>query len=525
MPYAPGVQDISGQLLAQGMMQRAQGFAQGFTNFIGGIEQNKRMTNQALANFQGAVSANPNLLQFLESASNQEDPNAPKINPEIIKAFSEVKQGKTDVWNTALLANFSDTFNKAAAESQMAQYRQAQMQNLKSEMDERALRGEKTRVETELLKNPVRKPVYTREQLEQLYPNAKWDTRVTPTQDPNLVTLESANARAPETPKTQTVDVGNKTLLVDQTGRVIQEYAKGSPIPSGYEQVPQTAPAVRQVPVSLPQFMSRGSMIPGAESAPETAPVPSMGAMPQPAQTGPALADTGMQLRAIPGGPASIEQIKEAQKQVEAEQRQLKSAENIKFAINTIRENRGKTKFGVEPIGMFSGSRRMVNQAAVDIDEAVKTIEANIGFSELRDLKNSGTTLGQVAVKELENLQKLPVSLSRDQSDAAFFKNLDRIETEIDKSVNRLQILNRDFKNGLTAPSPAYFKAGGLTPTQTVKLGWSAGGEPGAGKLAQPAESKPRFSNPADQQAYEWAKNNPSDKRSGLILQKLGISR
>lgn len=130
MPYAPGVQDISGQLLAQGMQQRAQGFAGGFTQFIAGMEQNKRMTNDALAKFQGAMAANKDLLPFLESANDEENPNAPRINPEIVKAFSEVRQGKTDVWNTALLANFAETYNKAAMESKMMAYRQAETDRL-----------------------------------------------------------------------------------------------------------------------------------------------------------------------------------------------------------------------------------------------------------------------------------------------------------------------------------------------------------------------------------------------------------
>lgn len=135
MPYAPGIQDISGQLLAQGMQQRAQGFASGFTNFIAGMEQNKRMTNDALAKFQGAVAANPNLLQFLQSANNEDDPNSPRIKPEIVKAFSDIQQGKTDIWNTALVANFAESFNKAAAESQMLAYRKAETDRLKATAD------------------------------------------------------------------------------------------------------------------------------------------------------------------------------------------------------------------------------------------------------------------------------------------------------------------------------------------------------------------------------------------------------
>jgi hypothetical protein len=65
MPYNPGIQDISGQLLAQGMQARAQGIAGGVTTLFQGLQQNQMMTNQAIARFQAASAANPKLLDFL----------------------------------------------------------------------------------------------------------------------------------------------------------------------------------------------------------------------------------------------------------------------------------------------------------------------------------------------------------------------------------------------------------------------------------------------------------------------------
>ena len=148
MPYAPGVQDISGQLLAQGMQARAQGIAGGVQTLFQGLQQNQMMTGQALARFQAATAANPKLLDFLNKAGAEESPIP--VNPDILKAYSDIKSGKTNVQNTALLAQFADSFNQAEMAQQQQALRQAQMQSIQSESQLRQaqvdeLRGEQAR--------------------------------------------------------------------------------------------------------------------------------------------------------------------------------------------------------------------------------------------------------------------------------------------------------------------------------------------------------------------------------------------
>lgn len=70
--------------------------------------------------------------------------------------------------------------------------------------------------------------------------------------------------------------------------------------------------------------------------------------------------------------------------------------------------------------------------AAVDLEENLKTIQANLGFKELqamREASPTGGALGQVALKELEFLQAALTSLSNRQSPEQLNKNLNKVVT------------------------------------------------------------------------------------------------
>jgi hypothetical protein len=129
MPYQPSVQNISGQLLAQGMQARAQGIAGGVQTLFQGLQQNQMMTGQALARFQAATAANPKLLDFLNQGGSGQSPVP--VNPEILKAYADIKAGKTNVQNTSLLAQFADTYNQA--EFRAAELSKVQLANQKAQ--------------------------------------------------------------------------------------------------------------------------------------------------------------------------------------------------------------------------------------------------------------------------------------------------------------------------------------------------------------------------------------------------------
>lgn len=150
MPYNPGIQDISGQLLAQGMQARAQGIAGGVTTLFQGLQQNQMMTNQAIARFQAASAANPKLLDFLNKAGTDQSPIP--VNPDVLKAYADIKSGKTNVQNTALLAQFADSYNQAQAAQQMQELRQAQIQSIASQDALRKAQASKLQTELDQMK-------------------------------------------------------------------------------------------------------------------------------------------------------------------------------------------------------------------------------------------------------------------------------------------------------------------------------------------------------------------------------------
>ena len=103
MPYAPGIQDISGQLIAQGMSQagaaRARAIESIGESIVGGIknyQQNQLVTNQALGKFGTAVYNDPQFKTYVQSIV-QDDPNAPQVPDALKKAFKNAEIGRAHV--------------------------------------------------------------------------------------------------------------------------------------------------------------------------------------------------------------------------------------------------------------------------------------------------------------------------------------------------------------------------------------------------------------------------------------------
>lgn len=133
MPYAPGVQDISGQLRAQGIAQAGQAWSQAIGNIgkslndaYNGYRQDRAMTDQAMAEFAATARANPDILRYLSGASNEDDPNAPKLSPEILKSFSKVQGGDISLRDASILNTFGKTYANEKQKNlatQLAQYK------------------------------------------------------------------------------------------------------------------------------------------------------------------------------------------------------------------------------------------------------------------------------------------------------------------------------------------------------------------------------------------------------------------
>ena len=96
--------------------------------------------------------------------------------------------------------------------------------------------------------------------------------------------------------------------------------------------------------------------------------------------------------------------------------------------INTVDE--AIPLVGITTAGV-AGALNIPGTDGRNLEEALKTIKANLGFDRLqqmRDASKTGGALGQVAVKELEALQASIASLDRGQSPATLRRNLEDIK-------------------------------------------------------------------------------------------------
>jgi hypothetical protein len=124
---------------------------------------------------------------------------------------------------------------------------------------------------------------------------------------------------------------------------------------------------------------------------------------------------------------------------------------------------------------------------AADINALLKNVQASTAFNELKDLKEDKTTLGQVAVKEIELLQNAATALDMGMSTPLFRKQAEQLRAKFEATKRRLMLLEEERKQGLTTPSAAYYQAGGLPLDTLNKLSTAptAGEDPTAALRAQ----------------------------------------
>lgn len=122
MAYNPGVQSMGGQILGQGIADFGQSLAQGFKEY----QQNKMMAGNAIAQFEAAMSQNPELLQQLESG---------QIQGKVSSAYNKLKtKGAVGVDDASLLATFATTAEDAKRKVQQAKIQAQQL----AEMERKA---------------------------------------------------------------------------------------------------------------------------------------------------------------------------------------------------------------------------------------------------------------------------------------------------------------------------------------------------------------------------------------------------
>ncbi len=159
MPYNPGIQDISGQLIAQGMSQagaaRAQAIQSIGQSITGGIkqyQQNQFLTKQAMGKFGGQLQ-DPNFKKYVSDVLSG-DPNAPTVPEPLKKALQNAEKGQVDVYDAALLGNFADSYK----ENLQNQFIDAQVKRMRLETQQGQAALERQGLLAQMLGLPMERP-------------------------------------------------------------------------------------------------------------------------------------------------------------------------------------------------------------------------------------------------------------------------------------------------------------------------------------------------------------------------------
>ena len=482
MPYAPGIQDVSGQLLGEGMTRASNIRAQARSDFgktisdtlIGGIkqyQQNESFTSQSLAKFTERMQ-DPEFNKYVNSILSDES-NKMGVPESVKTAFRNAQTGKLKPNEASTLATIAQDYSERKKASEESAFKRMQTALAYAQ------------AQGVLAKASAVKPGQIMTQEEFLKLDPALEARGTPIGDRSgRILVESMSNRAKPETKIGTFSTDGGTGFYNQGTGVVTNIVQNTPkIPANFERVPDPAAALAgsavAAPASLGQFMPPQSMAPSqmgllgsqgrAGMQPAAAPSPAaiaainavqaaQGAAPAiartPADVPAAITPTSamsqpMILRPIAGGPADIE----AKQKALSEQKARETlAGNISVAQNTIRQLEERVnKFSVGTAGSFAVALRLPD--AKDVQSLLQTLEGNIAFDALRGLKDSGTTLGQIAIKELDLLKTSKGAIEQAQSLPLFKEQLNRFKVQYEYAAKRLDLINSDFEKGLTEPS------------------------------------------------------------------------
>jgi hypothetical protein len=256
---------------------------------------------------------------------------------------------------------------------------------------------------------------------------------------------------------TREVDAGNKVLIVDAvTGETVREIPKGlAPQRAESKQLYASSPtetASGYVFMPTPEGLTRGLK--------------------------PIDANTGAPVQSLVGA-KQLKQQETEQKQANALAGTLKTVNNAQNAIG-----KAKTILTESP-GLTTGIRgaiasRIPGTDRKTLEGAIKTIQANLSFQELKDMKAASPTggaLGSVTERELDLLGSTVANLDPNLPADELLANIDFVE----KEYNRIKSLaERDLGVQNIIPSNAAMPTAQPVPkVGTVKNGYVfKGGNP-----------------------------------------------
>jgi hypothetical protein len=492
MPYAPGIQDISGQLLGEGMTRASNIRAQARSDFgktisdtlIGGIkqyQQNESFTQQSLAKFTERMQ-DPEFNKYVNSILADES-NKMGVPESVKTAFRNAQTGKLKPNEASTLATIAQDYSERKKASEESDFKRMQT----------ALAF--AQAQGALAKASAVKPGQIMTQEEFLKLDPALEARGKPIGDGSgRILVESMSNRAPASPVTPvSVSAGGGTLVDPKTGamRIIPAIPQADPgyilegnAPAG----PQTAPATTISPDVLAKFAPSSRMAPAAggllaQTSPQAIPTVSpqtveaiRAVQSQAAPAGPTPATpSGIRQTVIPGSKAAQEAQAKRQAEVSNYQLQMQNFDTVIGAVDKVLTNVNSQSTGLGSLFKHVPTTK-ANQVAADL----RPILAQNAFQGLAQLKEAGLTLGQVAIYEIKLLENARLALNQEGSAKDFADSLKNLKKLTENSKKRLEILARDRKAGLEVPSQEYFKAGGYWPGVSDEMPTATNAESGA---------------------------------------------
>ena len=488
MPYAPGIQDISGQLLAQGMSQAGaararsiESIGESLSNGIKQYQQNQSFTAQSLAKFTERMQ-DPVFNKYVNNILADES-NTMGVPESVKTAFRNAQTGKLKPNEASTLATIAQDYSERKKASEESDFKR--MQTLLAYAQAQGAFAKASA--------PPAGERMTRQQFLGL--PAGMDATAVPVGDGSGdVIVEKISGRAPASPVTPvSVSAGGGTLVDPATGATriipaIPQADPGSMLEGNVPASPQAAPAASISPEVLAKFAPSSRMAPAAggllaQTGPQATPTVSpqtveaiRAVQSQAAPAGPTSATpSGIRMTVIPGSKAAQEVQAKRQTEVSNYQLQMQNFDTVINAVDKILPNVSARSTGLGSL-LKHVPETKANQVAADLT----TLLARNAFQGLEEIKAAGGTLGQVAIYEIKLLENARLALNQQGSPKDFADALKSLKKATQDSKKRLEILARDRKAGLEVPSKEYFKAGGRWPGVSEEMPTAANVEGGA---------------------------------------------
>ena len=489
MPYAPGIQDISGQLLAQGMSQagaaRARSIESIGDSLASGIkqyQQNQSFTQQSLAKFTERMQ-DPEFNKYVNSILSDES-NKMGVPESVKTAFRNAQTGKLKPNEASTLATIAQDYSERKKASEESDFKRMQT----------ALAF--AQAQSVFAKANAPKTLMSISELEARYPRDKFDYTgiMNVPGSPGIVdvTEMKISGRGPAAPVAP-VSVGSaggtivdpvtfKTTVIDPlppTGfRLVGNAPAGQ----------QAAPAASISPEILAKFAPSSRMAPAAggllaQTGPQATPTVSpqtveairaVQSQAAPTRSTPD-APSGIRMEPIPGSQPAQEAQAKRQAEVSSYQLQMQNFDTVINTVDKILPNVSGRSTGFGSLLSWIPESK-ANQVAADLT----TLTAREAFQGLEDIKKAGGSLGQVAIYEIKLLENARQALNQRGSPKDLADALKSLKKTTEDSKKRLEILARDRPSGLEVPSKEYFKAGGKWPGVSKEMPTATNVEGGA---------------------------------------------